>query len=512
MPSNAEYSHEKRLCKLIILLFALLKLLAGLSTHRDFGLHGDEHFYLTLAEHLDWGYKETSPAIAVTGRLLHTLGATGTFSVRLLPAIAGAAMMWFAGMISLSLGGRRWAVTISSLAILFSPALLATGYMLQPVVFDQLAWTALSLLFVLILKEGGTTKYILLSGFVCGIGLLTKYAVALYIASFFAALVVCRRWSLLRQRSCLGASIIAMIMVLPNLAWQQLHNWPILEQLGDVQRDALANIPPLVFLAQLLQAHGAAILVWPFGLYALAQQDNQRYRPLAVSFIILLLLLIAVQGKLYYAFGIFPLLMAAGGVFIERKTAGRRWVMSLPIVIAFTGITILPSVVPILSRPSELLYFRAMKEDAGIGFPLQWHDGKIHDLPEYYASMLGWKELADKTDKVLGSLTREQRAAAVIFCPDYAMAGAISTICRSSPFPPVLCPSSSFRYWASPDRKALYLILILPAAGRPIPALLRNRLPEAVIEDPHAKIKGARIYYVPLEKEQSTREIERLCQ
>ena len=55
---------------------------------------------------------------------------------------------------------------------------------------------------------------------------------------------------------------------------------------------------------------------------------------------------------------------------------------------------------------------------------LRWEDGKDHSLPQDFADMLGWKELALKMDSVLSRLPDKQHT--LIFCDNYGQAGAIN--------------------------------------------------------------------------------------
>jgi hypothetical protein len=55
---------------------------------------------------------------------------------------------------------------------------------------------------------------------------------------------------------------------------------------------------------------------------------------------------------------------------------------------------------------------------------LRWEDGKDHLLPQDYADMLGWKELAAKTDAIYDKL--QNREHTLILCDNYGEAGAIN--------------------------------------------------------------------------------------
>ena len=55
---------------------------------------------------------------------------------------------------------------------------------------------------------------------------------------------------------------------------------------------------------------------------------------------------------------------------------------------------------------------------------LRWEDGKDHALPQDFADMLGWKELAAKVDATYENL--DDKSNTVVLCDNYGQAGAIN--------------------------------------------------------------------------------------
>src|SRR5580704_10871681 len=105
-----------------------------------FGFHRDELLHLALGDHLDWGYKEVPPFIALLAKISTTIFGDSVFAMRIFSTLAGALIIWFTGKIVIELGGKKFAIALACLALIFSPAFLASGYLFQPVVFDQLWW------------------------------------------------------------------------------------------------------------------------------------------------------------------------------------------------------------------------------------------------------------------------------------------------------------------------------------------------------------------------------------
>ena len=55
---------------------------------------------------------------------------------------------------------------------------------------------------------------------------------------------------------------------------------------------------------------------------------------------------------------------------------------------------------------------------------LRWEDGKEHDIPQDFADMLGWKELALKVDSITRLLPNPDQT--LLLCDNYGQAGAIN--------------------------------------------------------------------------------------
>ena len=93
-------------------------------------------------------------------------------------------------------------------------------------------------------------------------------------------------------------------------------------------------------------------------------------------------------------------------------------------------------------------YGQKVKSIIGDSF-LKWEDGKEHPLPQDYADMTGWRELADIVDRAYLSLSEDERKSCVIFCENYGQAGAVLHYAQQN-IPPPISFSDNFLQWA-PD-------------------------------------------------------------
>src|SRR6184192_386291 len=118
---NRSYSTES----VLIAVFSIAALLIHLLTNGRYGYFRDELYYIACGRHLAFGYVDQPPLSILLLRLSEILLGNSLFTIRLLPALAGAATVAMTGLIARELGGRRWAIALGcagSLCALFSLA------------------------------------------------------------------------------------------------------------------------------------------------------------------------------------------------------------------------------------------------------------------------------------------------------------------------------------------------------------------------------------------------------
>src|ERR1700685_2351710 len=93
------------------------KLLLHLFTSvRHYGYFRDELYYLDMARHLDCGYADCAPLIAVYARVALWMGESRA-ALRTLPALAGTGLFALSIFIARELGGGRLAQFLAGLAV-----------------------------------------------------------------------------------------------------------------------------------------------------------------------------------------------------------------------------------------------------------------------------------------------------------------------------------------------------------------------------------------------------------
>jgi len=445
---------HKKLSKewLLIISLALIKLTIHFLTNTNYELHRDAFLYLALGDHLDWGFMSVPPTIAVLGNITRFLFGDSVFSIRLFPALVGAVSVVMIGLIIKNLGGKTWAILLGCSAFILSPAFLRSNTLFQPVAFNQFYWLLTTYFFIKLLKTHNPKFWIHL-GIVWGLAFLNKYSIAFLAFAFLVSLLLTSNRKLYISKYFLIGMGLGMLIVLPNLIWQYNHNFPVAHHMVALRESQLINVRIVDFLSAQLLMNISNVIIWMFGLvFLLFLKDGKTYRVIGFTYLTVLIIFIVLKGKAYYALGIYPVLFAAGGFAIEKYLTG-RWHYLKPVILVLMILILLPLLpysLPVYPLEKMIQYCEQSRKFGGEG-ALRWEDGRIHSLPQDYADMVGWKELADIVIQTYQSLPDSEQANCVIYGENYGEAGAIKFHGEKYGLPEPVSFSGSFLFWA-PDR------------------------------------------------------------
>ena len=232
-----------------VVLCAIKLLLHVFTSLRHYGYFRDELYYLDLARHLDWGYVDCSPLIAVYARVALLMGGS-LAALRILPTLAGVALIAITILIARELSGIRYAQWLAGLCILLCPAVLATDSLLTMNAFEPLFWMSCILVLARIVRTGNSRLW-LWFGVLAGLGLENKPSTL----SFGFAVVVALLLTRLRREFAKPwiwiAGLIALAFFLPNIIWQVKHHFPTIEDLESVRREGKnVVVGPLGFVKE----------------------------------------------------------------------------------------------------------------------------------------------------------------------------------------------------------------------------------------------------------------------
>jgi hypothetical protein len=206
------------------------------------------------------------------------------------------------------------------------------------------------------------------------------------------------------------------------------------------------EVSALSFLGyQGLLLHPLAAPLWLAGLgYLLFHPEGRRHRALGFAFVITMGVLLAVHGRPYYLAPAYPVLLAAGGVFVERLFR-ERWTWARPVyagALTTFGLLVAPTVLPCLAPETYVRYSQAI----GLEQPrVETH--RLGRLPQLFADRFGWPEMAAEVARIYHRLPPEERAVAAVFGQNYGQAGAIDLYGPALGLPKAVSGHLTYHSW-----------------------------------------------------------------
>jgi hypothetical protein len=433
-------------CKLLLHLF---------TSVRNYGYFRDELYYLDLARHLDWGYVDCAPLIALYANVALLMGGS-LAAIRILPALAGAALIALTMLVARELGGNRYAQFLAGLCILLCPAMLVTDSLLTMNAFEPLYWMGCILVIARILRTGNSRLW-LWFGVLAGLGLENKHSTLFFGFAVTVALLLTPNRREFAKKWIWIAGAIAIALFLPNLIWEVHRHFPTIEDLENVRREGKnVVLGPLAFVKQqIIVLDPILLLVWFPGLIWLLR--DRRWRALGLTFVVFFITMEASHGKDYYVFPMYPMLFAAGGVaiaqWLENRAAWTRAVVAGVIVLA--TVPLIPMATWMLPPERLLAYQNA------IGFKPAKQEVHMESLlMQPIADQFSWPEMVRQVANIYNSLPPDERSETGIWAGNYGEAGAINQFGPQYGLPTAYSRHQNHWYWGPPPQVYKNLIVI----------------------------------------------------
>ena len=471
---------------MVIFCLAVLVLLIHVLTAGNYELHRDAYLYIAQGDHPAFGYWSVPPLTAWLSKIFRIVFGESSVAIRLLPALIGSASVIVIAAAVRTLGGKLPAILLATFSFIFSIAYLRSNTLLQPVSLDQFFWLLTFFVLIKLLKTGNTRYWILLA-VVLGFGFLTKYSIVFLAAGIVPAFLLSGQRKLLWHRDVLIALVTGLVIISPNVWWQYQHNWVVLYHMALLKKYQLVHVSiPGFFLAVILMNLNAFI-VWLAGLgFLLFHKDFRSYRPLGITWVIAMGIILFLHGKAYYTLGLYTILFSFGAVEFEKYFWNRyRWLfyanlIAIPLIL----LPVLPLALPVLSFKNLKSYCDKLKA-IGLDAPMVWENGKVYDIPQDYADMTGWKELVEIVIKTYNSLDKNQQQHTVIYAENYGQAGAIHFYGKKKGLPDPVSFNGSFIFWAPDSLAGLKYLIYVNDETKDVERLFNNVVKKGAVQDPY---------------------------
>jgi len=376
-----------------------------------YGWHRDELYYAVAGLHLQGGYVEFPPLTALLAALSRELFGWSLVGLRAVTILASGGTVLVGALVARELGATRRAQTLAAVIIGFAPGMLGTNLLFQPVALDQLMtmvvlWLALRLA----LGRGSWP----LVGVAAGVGLETKYTLAVVLVLLIVTFFVWRR-DVLRSRGFPVAVALAGLLLVPNLIWEAQHSWTSVHWFLNPPPSASDETRPQ-FIVNVVVLTLVAFPVAVAGVVSLVR--DRPLRPLGWTVIGTVVAYFVLGGKSYYALPVLLFALAAGAIPLERWATRRRLQLAGAAFIA-VGLVSLPLALPVLPLHTAV------------------SDGVVKARSDYQ-SEIGWPAYVRLVE-------RHTQGADVIITDNYGEAGALQLFGHR--LPPIASAQVTMRYW-----------------------------------------------------------------
>jgi hypothetical protein len=162
-------------------------------------------------------------------------------------------------------------------------------------------------------------------------------------------------------------------------------------------------------------------------------------------------------SKAYYFAPAYTLLLPAAGVALERWTAGRfaRPARAIATVLILATLVLAPLAKPLLAEDAYVRYAAALGIRPGTA-----ENHRLGRLPQFFADMHGWRELAETVATVHRSLPAAERERACVFGQNYGQAGAVDHFGAELDLPPAISGHNNYWLWGPGDCTGEVLLVI----------------------------------------------------
>jgi hypothetical protein len=438
--------------------FAALHLVAG--GIGPYGLFHDEPYYWACSRRLDLGYVDHPPLAPWVLAAATALLGDGWLGFRLVPALCGAATVLLSGRIAQRFGAGTFGQLLAGLCVAAMPLTLVVFSFYSVNALEYLFWTAATYGLVEVIRSGDRRGWLGI-GVIAGLGLLNKHTFALLPAALAVGILATPLRAQLRTRWPWYAAAIALTLALPNVLWNALNGWP---SLAFYRSRPAADLPATVLDGlglQILTVNPVNLLVWVPGVFFLFFARRRRvYRPLAIAFLILFaVILLSGHRRADRIGGIYPVVLAAGAAFWDRRRVGARVGVAATVLVG--GALMLPATLALLPPQAVARYMAAFGqkpeiEVADVG----------QELPQYLGGRLWAERFADQVADAWDALPPDERRRTVLLAPHWVFASPVEYYARDRPGPRVVAPHNAYWFWRheAAGHDAVLAVGILPQA------------------------------------------------
>ena len=328
----------------------------------------------------------------------------------------------------------EWAAVIAAGAGV--PFCLGGGALMQYISFDYICWVLVAYGMVRVLQplvrearsgprnskieDGKAARWWVVVGLGIGLGMMAKYTMGLLAGGVVVGVLATDARRFLRSGWLWMGVLVAVGVWAPNVWWQWERGFPSVDFLRFLHaRDVSTGVTDWFFVGQL----ELTMLALPLALAGLwfyfCTESGKAFRAMGWMYVVPLALLVVMRGRDYYLAPAYPMLYAAGAVWIEKRwrlMSGEwresaklgGWIRKgLPAMLAVDAMLAACVALPIMPVNSRWWRMAAVVDTV---------------LPEE----LGWEELTATVARARDRLPESDRGRLGILARNYGEMGALN--------------------------------------------------------------------------------------
>ena len=474
---------------ILVLLILIKFVMQFIVINPVYELHRDEFLHLDQAFHPAAGFISVPPLISWVSIMINLLGGN-IFWIRFFPALFGALTLIAIWLIVEELGGGLFAKLLSGSVFVFS-VFARVNLLYQPNSFDILVWTVIFYLLVRYIKDS-KPNWLYYIAIVSVLGFYNKYNVVFLLMGLLLAILCTGLRKVLVSKSFYLALLLGLILFLPNLIWQYNHGFPVVLHMKVLRETQLIHVSSLGFIKDQLLFLAGALPLFVAAFFAFfSHSELKRFKVIGLTFFLVMAIFLLLKAKNYYALGLYPVLFAFGSVYFEKKFPRKfPYISTLYLTVnLLMFIGVVKFMFPVLS-PEAIDESKEKFETMGL---MRWEDGKNHQLPQDFADMIGWKEMAAHTFTAYNRLSELEKKETLIFCDNYGQAGALNFYNRGKT-PEAYSFSTDYLFWIPENLKITNVILIGSYPDNKVVQLFDHIEKIGSVENKFAREKGTSVY------------------
>ena len=420
---------------------AALTLLSHALGNPHYGFFRDELYFIICGRHPDFGYVDQPSLTPLLSAASQAFGQS-LFLLRLVAALCAAAAVYITCLLVEELGGGTFAEILAAICVALAPVLAAFGTKVSTDMLGLPLWVLAALFTARALRRDPHSW--IGAGAALGIAFNAKYSVIFFAAALIGGLIVSGEGRKFVDRWFAYGAALGLALAVPNVAWQIAHGLPMLELLRNGAAGKNVILSPLQFILQnVLILNPVLSLVCIAGLVWASLNRSTRW--IGATFVILIVVMIALHAKDYYPGDIYPIVFAAGGCAIEAWTLRALWTRPLAVgVAAVCGLVLIPFAMPVLPIDTFIAYQSALHLK-----PIEREHAAIGVLPPDFADMMGWPEMTDAIAAAYDSVPANERSRVMIYAANYGEAAAFDFFGAAHDLPVVTSHHNQYYLWGT---------------------------------------------------------------